>query len=288
MTLPIWLLFTLLTFLASVPFYLSLRNIVKEEPGKLESLVRRMFWIPGVVAIGFRAYTGEGFEDVSFGLGQIPWLFLLAWLMPLAMEILVVFFATRFGLTRLDPSLIQFRAGKVHVSQSIQLLLGHEPQSYFKFSLNLLATVSAGILLMLVFSFAEEFGWRGFLQTPLIQTFGLGSGLMLGGVLWGLWHAPIILAGYRFTEYPRLAAFVYWPIFTICLAIITGWLYWQSGSLWPAVLFNASVKVNGRLASAALGEAGDSRRVRAVWLWLWATLAVFFLALWQVGGIGNL
>jgi hypothetical protein len=111
---------------------------------------------------------------------------------------------------------------------------------------------------------------------------------MLGGLFWGMWYMPSLLSGFKFPEYPKLGAFVYWPVFTISLAIILGWLYWQTGSLWLPALFNASTKVSGRLSSIALGEAGDSRRVRIVWLWLWATLAVFILALWQVGGIENL
>lgn len=286
MNLSEWLLYVSLTVLVSVPFYVGLRGA--NDLRDLDRRVRRLYWIPGVVAFGLLMYSGEGLAGIGFSWGTVPWLALAAWLVPLAMEILVIVLAIRLGLARLDARLIQFREGKVHVSQSIQLLLGHEPQSMLFFGANLLATVSVGVLFMLLFSLPEEFGWRGYLQTPLIETFGLGSGLMLGGVLWAAWQIPIQQAGYHFPEYPRLGAFVYWPIYSICLAIITGWLYWQSGSLLLAAVFNASAKVNGRLASAALGEAGSSRRVRAVWLWLWGSLAVFILALWQVGGLENL
>ena len=288
MTIPTWLLFFVVTLLASGPFYLSLQNSDKSDEKSLELTYRRLLWIPGVVAFGFRAYAGLSFEDIGIGLGEFIWLLPVALLIPILLEILLILIVTRFGLARLDASLIQFREGRVHLSGSIQLLLGTTRQSYIKFALNLLVTVLVGSILMLVFSFAEEFGWRGFLQTPLIETFGLGSGLMFGGLLWGIWHIPIIFAGYKFPEYPKLGAFVYWPIFTICLAIINGWLYWQTGSLWLPALFNAATKVSGRLSSVILGNAGDSRRVRIVWLWLWATLAVFILALWQVGGIANL
>lgn len=287
MNLPTWLFYLFVTALVSVPIYLSLRNRAPNSE-ELERTVRRLIWIPGIVAFGFRMYTYQGLENVGFGLGSMPWLFLVAWLTPMLMEIFLIFFAARFGLARLDPTLIHFQKGKVYINEALQLLMGNETQSYAKFFLNLLVTLSVGAGAMLLFSFAEEFGWRGFLQTPLIESFGLGSGLMLGGLLWGLWYAPVVLKGWKFPEYPRVGAFVYWPIFTICLAIISGWLYWQSGSIWVPALFNASVKVSSRITSIALGDAGDSRRVRVVWLWLWGCLAVFFLALWQVGGIENL
>ncbi|GAB4578564.1 MAG: hypothetical protein Fur0022_12990 [Anaerolineales bacterium] len=287
MNLPNWLIYVFLTILVSAPFYYPLRNL-EHGSAELERILRRLIWIPGIVAFGYRMYTNQGVEDVGFGLGTLPWLFLVAWLVPMLMEIFLIFFSARFGLAQLDPTLLHFQKGKVYINKALQLLMGNETQSYGKFFLNLFVTLTVGAVAMLLFSLAEEFGWRGFLQTPLIESFGLGSGLMLGGLLWGLWHAPMILKGWKFPEYPRLGAFVYWPIFTICLAIISGWLYWQSGSLWVPAVFNASVKVSSRVTSIALGEAGDSRRVRIVWLWLWGSLASFILALWQVGGLENL
>lgn len=284
MNLPTWLLYLILVALVSTPFYFSLRKINFGDQ-ELERLVRRMIWVPGIVAFGYRLFTNQGWEDVGLGGGAFPWLFPAALLTPMLMEIFVIVFAIRFGLARLDPTLIQFQKGKVYINKALQLLMGNETQSSAKFFFNLFITLTVGTLTMLLFTLAEEFGWRGFLQTPLIQYFGLGSGLMFGGLMWGLWHAPMILKGYKFPGYPRLGAFVYWPIFTICLALITGWLYWQSGSIWLPAIFNASVKISSRVTSVALGDAGDSQRVRVVWLWLWGCLAVFCLALWQVGGI---
>jgi uncharacterized protein len=288
MNIPSWLLYLLITLIVSLPFYPGIFKATKKDDTNIEILYRRMLWIPGIVAFGLLVASGMGFEDIDFGIGEFLWLLPLAWLVPLIMEILLINLVARFGLARLDSTLIQFREGIVHISNTVQLLMGTAKQSYFKFALNLLITVTVGSLIMLLYAIPEELGWRGFLQMPLIQSFGLGSGLMFGGLLWGVWHAPIILAGYKFSEYPKLGAFVFWPIFTICLSIILGWLYWQTGSLLLPAVFSASTKISGRLSSIALGEAGDSRRVRVVWLWLWATLAVFILALWQVGGIANL
>ncbi|HNB53961.1 MAG TPA: CPBP family intramembrane metalloprotease [Anaerolineales bacterium] len=284
MNLPTWLIYTLVTALVSVPFYFSIRKL-EHGSEELERTVRRLIWIPGIVAFGYRMFTNQGLDDIGFGIGTLPWLFLAALLTPILMEVFVIFFAARFRLAQLDPTLIQFRKGQVHLNKAVQLLLGNDTQSYAKFFLNLLVTLCVGAAAMLLFALAEEFGWRGFLQTPLIQMFGLGSGLMFGGLLWGLWYAPLILKGYKFPAYPRLGAFMYWPVFTICLAIIAGWLYWQSGSIWVPAIFNASVKVSSKVTFIALGDAGDSQRVRIVWLWLWACIAMFCLALWQVGGI---
>lgn len=60
----------------------------------------------------------------------------------------------------------------------------------FALVLGLGATVNA------VFAFGEEFGWRGYLLWELAP-WGFWRASFAIGVVWGLWHAPIIVAGYR-------------------------------------------------------------------------------------------
>lgn len=42
--------------------------------------------------------------------------------------------------------------------------------------------------------FGEEYGWRGFLQDELVKL-GKRHGVLLVGLIWGLWHLPVILSG---------------------------------------------------------------------------------------------
>ena len=283
MTLAPWLQFTLLTFAASLPFYFTLRGLPEDDPGPLERRARQLMWVPGLVAFGLRAYTGRGFAGLNFGPGERPWLLAVAFLVPILMEILLIFSARRFNLAFLDGDLYAVKDGWVYVSQQVRMVLGSGKQAPFKFAINLLGTVAVGAAFLLVFSFAEEFGWRGTLQGDLVSRFTLTWGLVLGGLIWGAWQIPLVLAGYRFPEYPRLGAYVFMPIYTIALGIIAGWLFFLSGSLWAPAIFNASARVSGRISEAALGEAGTSRRVRILWLWLWAALAGLGLTLWWAG-----
>ncbi|RQG93236.1 CPBP family intramembrane metalloprotease [Natrarchaeobius halalkaliphilus] len=71
--------------------------------------------------------------------------------------------------------------------------------------LNLILTAVAalvlGVSINAVFAFGEEFGWRGVLLTQLAPYgFWQASGAI--GVLWGVWHAPIILEGYNYPNNP--------------------------------------------------------------------------------------
>ncbi len=49
----------------------------------------------------------------------------------------------------------------------------------------------------MLFAVGEEAGWRGYMMPQLKERFGLLNGRLLGGVIWGVWHWPImLLTGY--------------------------------------------------------------------------------------------
>ena len=281
MNVPTWLSYSLITLLVSTPFYFIIQRDGGAKNENFDQHFRRLMWVPGLVAFGFRTYTDQGFSDVNFGAGESLWLYPVAFLIPLLIEIILIITVIQFNLARLSPEIITFREGNAHISKSVRLVLGNDTQpSVFLFG-NLTATVAVGTVFTVIFSLVEEFGWRGFLQNQVIDSLGLVGGLIMGGLVWGAWHSPLVLMGYKFPDYQNLGAFVFMPISTIAIGIVTGWLFWLSGSIWVPALFNASTRVTSLLSSAALGEAGDSRRVRIAWLWLWTTVAGLCLVFWR-------
>ncbi|MFT6462135.1 MAG: membrane protease YdiL (CAAX protease family) [Maricaulis maris] len=55
-----------------------------------------------------------------------------------------------------------------------------------------------GILFNTAFlTISEELGWRGWLQ-PRLEGLGFWPMCLAIGVLWGLWHAPIVLMGFNY------------------------------------------------------------------------------------------
>ena len=77
----------------------------------------------------------------------------------------------------------------------------------------------------------EELGWRGFLQPRLQQRFSAFRASLVIGVVWGLWHVPMILTGTGdFT--------IFWEYMlnVIAMSVILGWLYNNTGGALPAVM----------------------------------------------------
>jgi membrane protease YdiL (CAAX protease family) len=89
----------------------------------------------------------------------------------------------------------------------------------------------------MVVAYGEEYGWRGYLQSELLRV-GTVRGLVLVGIIWGLWHAPIIAMGYNYPGYPILGILLM-TIYTIFLAFVLGYAVLKSGSVWLAAYLHA-------------------------------------------------
>lgn len=99
--------------------------------------------------------------------------------------------------------------------------------------------------------FGEEWGWRGFLVPRLLKRFKVVPTLLISGVIWGLWHAPLIVSGHNYGIGYR--GFPYLGIFAMCLfcivvGIILSYVTIKTGSCIPAIMGHGTV--NGL---AALG-----------------------------------
>ena len=96
-------------------------------------------------------------------------------------------------------------------------------------------------------AFGEEGGWRGYMMPKLIKIMGRGKALIVGGIIWGLWHAPLTCIGHNFgTDYP---GFPYLGILCMCImcilmGIILTFITDRSGSVWPAAIMHAVNNAN--------------------------------------------
>ena len=102
-----------------------------------------------------------------------------------------------------------------------------------------LLIMALGSALNVIVAFGEEVGWRGWLLTSL-RPLGTWRALLIVGVIWGLWHAPLILLGYNFAR-PDITGVAFMVGGCIMLGILFGWLRLRTGSVWPAVAAHAAL-----------------------------------------------
>lgn len=86
--------------------------------------------------------------------------------------------------------------------------------------------------------FGEEYGWRYYLQDRVFAIFGGNTGVLLIGLVWGLWHLPLNLVGMNFPD-NLLAGNLVYLVYTVTIGIIYSFGVLKTGSIWIAVLLHA-------------------------------------------------
>lgn len=91
-------------------------------------------------------------------------------------------------------------------------------------------------------TFGEEFGWRAYMNQKMEPLLGTVGTCVIGGLIWGVWHAPLTVCGHNFgTDYsgfPYLGI-VLMSVQCIFVGVVLMWLTKRTGSIYPAALMHA-------------------------------------------------
>ena len=138
----------------------------------------------------------------------------------------------------------------------------------------------AGVTVNAFFAFGEEYGWRGVLADELRPLGRVGS-CLLTGVLWGFWHAPIIIAlGHNYGAEWGWGVFVM-VTWTVPFSFLLSWARERTGSvLAPAILHGCFNGVIGLFVYLII----DSNVLIGlpVGLFMGVTLALLALVVWRL------
>ena len=223
-----WLIFFIFiftghTWTGSSPEMLSLVSLGMLTPAVAHVITRK------ITNEGFRL-TGENSMMLGIDLKGRKWVFfLLAVILP-------VVYAT------LGDGVIWLMCPEE---------FGEAEVSSFAVIIYPLLAIVQGVVLSFA-AFGEELGWRGYMMPKLVELMGMPKAIIFGGIIWGLWHAPLTCVGHNFgMDYP---GFPYVGIFLMCLfciALGTVLMYVtiKTNSIWPAAFMHA---VNNSMPSVLL------------------------------------
>jgi len=111
--------------------------------------------------------------------------------------------------------------------------------------INIVASLIYAPWLNMFFALGEEAGWRGAMYPVLREHFGTAKGRIVGGIIWGAWHWPImILAGYEYgTSYwgaPVTGPLLFCVIAT-AMGILLDWVYEKTNCIWIPSLGHGAI-----------------------------------------------
>jgi membrane protease YdiL (CAAX protease family) len=106
---------------------------------------------------------------------------------------------------------------------------------------SLLMELVVSLVITTLFAIGEEIGFRGYL-VPRLMHLGTTRGLVLSGLMFGIWHFPLMLLT---PVYPILGNWlIVGPIILVTLTaagVFYGVLQLRSGSVWPATIAHGAI-----------------------------------------------
>lgn len=110
--------------------------------------------------------------------------------------------------------------------------------------------VAIGPVINIIPTLGEELGWRGYLLPKLRSFFSDRIAVVITGVIWGIWHLPIIIMGHNYgtnyTGYPWLGILAM-IVFCIVLGVIEGYIYIKMESVIPVAMIHSAVNAGAAL-----------------------------------------
>jgi uncharacterized protein len=216
-----------------------------------------LMWTPAAASVVARLILREGFADVSFRIGGCRgWkAVMLALSFPIIFGLISYGIAWVTGLVHFSPQPIPMAARVVGANSSPVLV----------FLVNLAVAATVVTILSVRTAAGEEIGWRGYMLTRLIDA-GVPKPVLASGIIWGVWHVPLILGGVYLAGAPPTLSALLWMVTATSFGFVFARLRLETGSVWPAIALHASwnsiIQVafdpasTGAAAAVWVGESG--------------------------------
>ncbi len=170
-----------------------------------------LMWCPGISALITQYIFYKNFEGLGFRPGNWRWL-ALGYFLPIAYSTFGYVFIWIAGLGALAV----------------------------KHPINIFGIVILGTIWNIAYAAGEEIGWRGFFVPELYKIAGFTKTALIVGVIWSLWHFPLIISGVYLSVMPLGPQLLLLIVTVTAMTFPLAWLRLRSGSVWPAILLHAS------------------------------------------------
>ena len=187
-------------------------------------------WCPAIGALLTCKYLGRPITSLGWQWGETRYQ-VISYLIPLGYSVVTYSIAWLTGIAALNS---------IQTADAFSQFFGLGPLSRpVGIGLFFLTVATTGFIQNCATTLGEEIGWRGFLVPELAKHFSFTATSVLSGLIWSLWHVPIIVfANYNAGTGAHGLAVVFLNMIGPCFVLT--WLRLKSGSPWTAVILHAS------------------------------------------------
>ena len=212
-----------------------------ETPKRLMVFSSIYMFFPLITALVLQTIDKEKFNHTGLVNFKVSWPWVVAWLLPVVMVLLCIPINSLFPGVELQYNSEQL-INQYHVPEEQQEMvreqLGKMP-SYLMVISTVFSGLIAGITVNAIAAFGEEYGWRNYLVGALREVKFWKAALFIG-VVWGLWHFPLILMGHNYPNEPCWGVLLM-VIMCILLGIIELYFVLKSKSMVVAAILHGTI-----------------------------------------------
>ena len=223
------LLYLLLVFAFSSFFYfLILKSGSLGNGGGRYTL--GLMWCPALAGMLTLRLNGRSIADLGWKWGETKYQ-LWSWFIPLlyASIAYAIVWIAGFG---------AFGNPDYYAALVSQMHLGGPP--WISIVLGTFLTGTIGMARSVSSALGEEIGWRGFLVPELSKTFSFTTTALISGIVWSLWHYPILIFGDYNAGTPTWYGLTCFTVMIVSGSFVFAWMRLKSGSLWTGAILHAS------------------------------------------------
>jgi membrane protease YdiL (CAAX protease family) len=209
-------------FALSTPFYVV--NIITNASGEGTSsllgdlAIMVLMWMPAVAALVTTFIYQRNIRGLGWAPGKFKYL-ALGYVLPIAYAGIAYGIVWVSGLGAYDGTAAAEGGG-------LARFLGN--------------ALTLGVLQAALLALGEEIGWRGLLVPQMTRITSFSRTALITGLIWGLWHVPLILFGDYNAGTPWWYALLCFTVLIVGMNFAFTWLRLASGSIWPSVIMHAS------------------------------------------------
>ena len=216
-------------------------------------------FVPASVAIYLQRfkYKQRVKEELGISFRLNRW-FLFAWLIPPVLAFITFGISLLFTGVEYSPNMMgMFERFKdlLTPEQMEEMIRQTENMPIHPIWLTLVQGLIAGVTINAIAGFGEELGWRGYLFKE-VQHLGFWKSSIIIGVIWGIWHAPIILLGHNYPEHPVAGVFMM-TVFAVLISPIFTYVRIKSGSVIAASVMHGTFNAVGGISIMMLVGGND-------------------------------
>ena len=224
-------------YAAIMIFGFGVKNIT-DNPMKYTVLASLYMLLPLMTAVVCQMISKERLASTGLLRFKISWAWLVAWLLPVAMVLLTIFVNTLLPGCEYNTdmsSMIPLDSATEEQREMLSMFMNPTVMIV----VTIVSGLFAGITINAIFALGEEYGWRNYLVSALKEKKFICASVFIG-IVWGLWHFPLILLGHNYPQHSVVGVFMM-VIFCVLASFIETYFVLKTKSVFPAAIFHGTI-----------------------------------------------